>query len=726
MVVADLSKIWRYLPLLTLLAPFASVAQSDAQAIELPNAAVPDGSHFVRDSVQDCLNVRRGPSIDSPAIDCLAPGTALTVIAHRPGWREIRFGGGRLGWASRRYLEPVKAAGASSAGPAVPGPTALDSTPHSVSGSLRGCLNVRLTASVDGRPIDCLAPHTPVDVVSRSGPWREVALADGRFGWVSGGHLEALVATSTGPPPPVDFDRESLEPAPHFVREDLRGCLNVRRLPSIDAAPVDCLAPGTVVTVFGRSARWQEIRSAEGTLGWVAQEYLMAGTPPAPRSNRPQGRITLSLRDTPIEEVFEMLSRQARINILLSKGVEGSVSVSLYELTVEEAIRAVAAAAGYVVEQGGGVYMIVSREDAGKDLVGGNTQIRTIKVQYSDPNVVAELLTKHLSRFGKITTLAVRNLLVIEDLPEFLDRVERMVADIDVEPRQILIEAKILEIALDSGQIYGIDWTVPFSLEGGLGALGAQGLAPRGISGLFAEVVTPDFEVFINALSSKGRVRTLSTPKILVLENQEAEVVIGDRTGYRVTTTINQVTTESVEFIESGVILKVRVSVDRSNRVLLSIHPEVSSATVTDGIPSLTTTEVTTQMLAEDGQKIFIGGLIRNTASESRSGVPGLSDLPVVGGLFSRTDQQSINTETVVLITPHLIDTKPRELAQASASNIDRTEADFERYRDYILRTIPSANPLLGPSSSESGDEPSWGLTNPGHPRGRPQRRGRR
>ena len=419
--------------------------------------------------------------------------------------------------------------------------------------------------------------------------------------------------------------------------------------------------------------------------------------------------ITLSFRDTPIEEVFEMLSRQARVNVLLGKGVEGSVSVNLYEVTVDEAIRAVAASSGYAVEHRGRTYMIVAREEVGQEVAGAHTQIRAFKAQYTDPEVVAELLEKHLSRFGQITTIPERNLLVAEDLPDFLDRLETMLAEIDVEPRQILIEAKILEITLDSDQIYGIDWSVPFRLSTGLGSLGAQGLALPGLAGFFAEVVTPDFEVFLNALSRKGRVRTLSTPKLLVLENQEAEVVIGDRTGFRVTTTINQVTTESVEFIESGVILKVRAAIDRSGRVLLGIHPEVSNATVTDGIPSLTTTEVTTQMLAEDGEKIFIGGLIRNTASEIRTGVPVLSDLPLIGGLFSRSEEISVNTETIVLITPHIVSTIRAAVAEVNNQKIEKAESDFQLKIDYILGTVPDANPLLGikretpvPSSTSS------------------------
>ena len=157
-------------------------------------------------------------------------------------------------------------------------------------------------------------------------------------------------------------------------------------------------------------------------------------------------------------------------------------------------------------------------------------------------------------------------------------------------------------------------------------------------------------------VSLKNRVRSLSSPKLLALEGQKASVVIGERQGYRVTTTINQVTTESIEFLESGVILDVTSRVDGSGRIMMEIHPEVSVGSVSlTGIPSQNTTEVTTQMLAEDGRTLFIGGLIRNNTDESREGVPVFGSLPIFGKLFASNSKSSSNAEFVVLITPYIV-----------------------------------------------------------------------
>ncbi len=391
------------------------------------------------------------------------------------------------------------------------------------------------------------------------------------------------------------------------------------------------------------------------------------------------GKISLTLREVPISEVMEMLSRTSRKNILLSEGVTGTVSVNLYNVDANEAIHSIARAAGFEVEKRGGSYFIVRRNEAGKHAPGGPTQLRTFKVQYSDPDTIAGILENYLSSFGQITTLPDRKLLVVEDTPHFIDRIAMLLGKLDKKPMQILIEAKILEIGLKDTESFGLDWVNLFDTNSGSGAFGVQGLSNPGSPGLFFEIVTPDVELFLDMLRTRDRLRTLSTPKILALEGREAETIIGDRLGYNVTTTIDGVTTTSVEYLESGVILKVKPSVDEQNRVLLDIHPEVSTGTVSDdGIPNQTTTEVTTSMLVKSGQTAFIGGLIKRSAQETREGVPVLGDLPILGGLFSNRAINSINTELVVMITPYIIDHDKVAIDQGQRQRINSIAHDLE------------------------------------------------
>jgi len=399
-----------------------------------------------------------------------------------------------------------------------------------------------------------------------------------------------------------------------------------------------------------------------------------------PQSKNAASLITLFLDDVAIAEAFNMISRKDRTNIILSRDVTGNVSINLYNVSTEEAIHAIADSAGYAVRKKYGGYIILPEDIA--DGGAHDTTIRTFKVQYTSPELVKDILNEHISKHGKITVLQERKLIVIEDTPQTLARMERLLAEIDKEPRQILIEAQILEITLDDNQSWGIDWAHFFSSGDTTGSVEFSGSASTDFSGFIFTLDRDDLLVVLNALSEKGRVRTLSTPKLLALENQEAAVIIGQRQGYRVTTTINQVTTESVEFLESGVILNVTPSVDGQGRIVMAIHPEVSTGSIQAGIPDKSTTEVNTVLLAENGQPIFIGGLIKNTIDYQRNGIPVLGDIPVMGRLFSNIEEKVNKTETVVLITPYLIkDARTGILG----NEIDRMQEQIENINDSTM-----------------------------------------
>jgi len=433
--------------------------------------------------------------------------------------------------------------------------------------------------------------------------------------------------------------------------------------------------------------RFQALITVATACTLMAAPSLYGAEPaPAARPAPSEERVNLNFRATPIEEVFEMLSRKDRVNIILSKGVTGTVTVNLYNVTVKEAIFSVAQAAGYWVEVRDGDYLVLGKE-TGLDYPSTNTQIKTFKVQYSDTRQVADILSKYVSRYGKVTPLIGRKLIVVEDLPGFAERVGKLLEEIDLQPKQVMIEAKILEISLDESERFGIDWKRLFgpSSSGTQGSFGTSGLAFGNAAapgqGFFFSGLNKNMEAFLSALATKGRVRTLATPKLLALENQEAKAVIGDSTGYKVTTTINLVTTETIQFLESGVILKVTPSVDQRGRVLMKIHPEVSTASLAEGVPSKRSTEVTTELLCEDGQSIFIGGLIRSGSTLDKQGVPILGSLPLIGGLFSNYAETAFSSETIVIVTPYVI-REPRDADKFS----EEKAGQVEEYSDPILK----------------------------------------
>jgi type II secretory pathway component GspD/PulD (secretin) len=422
--------------------------------------------------------------------------------------------------------------------------------------------------------------------------------------------------------------------------------------------------------------------------------------------------LSMTMRDADISEVMEMLSRQNRVNILLGENTDASVSFNLYDVRLDQAISSIANAAGYTVEKRRDTYFILPPADAGKMPGTGFKVVRTFPIQYADAAVLETKLEDYVSEYGSITAVPERKLLVVEDQPAFVRQMAALVAALDRRPQQVMIEARILEVTLNDEQSYGIDWTSFFdNKEGSFGLQGLSTPGSAGGTGLFFDYVQADFEVAIRALEAEGRIRNLASPKLVTVENEEAEVIIGQRLGYQVTTTINQVTSETIEFLESGVILRVVPAVDDDGRILLTIHPEVSNGVLDDnGIPSQTTTEVTTQLLVSSGQSIFIGGLLRHTTTEGRAGVPVLGRIPGIRWLFGNRTRQSSNTETVVLITPRLLDAEFQAFSDQKVNEVDEAEAELSVESQVIEEHIEKffgvpETPSTAPVTEASPDE---------------------
>jgi general secretion pathway protein D len=161
------------------------------------------------------------------------------------------------------------------------------------------------------------------------------------------------------------------------------------------------------------------------------------------------------------------------------------------------------------------------------------------------------------------------------------------------------------------------------------------------------------------------------------------------------------------------VILRFAASVDRSGRIVLDIHPEVSNGTIEEGLPQQRTTEVTTRLRTDSGQTIFIAGLIRDSEVDERSGVPFFMDIPVLGRLFQRTITSDISRETVVLLTARTVDGDERELSQNA---VDRALANEEALRESReernLRILP-VDPLTETLGGVPWGDKQWEFIGP-------------
>jgi len=317
-------------------------------------------------------------------------------------------------------------------------------------------------------------------------------------------------------------------------------------------------------------------------------------------------------------------------------------------------------------------------------------------------------------------TMALNDMIVVYDYPEYLDKAAEVIKLIDIRPKQVLVEATILSAVLTEETKFGIDWnfmagvgltgtntTQDYASPGGTtdivdrGTAGSSpigqiaqdgwhqgivgtpaetsGFATQGIGGLRIGATSGNMAVFITALESVTDVTILANPKILAVNKQEGYVQIGKTLHYRGSTTIGQggVASQGEDIsLDTGTVLSFRPYIGNDGYIRMDISPKDSSAQRNvDNLPDETKTEVRTNVIVKDGETIVIGGLFRDVVTTGRSQVPILGDLPLVGGLFRGTNDKTERQEVIILLTPHII-VEPNE-TEGAARAVDISRKRF-------------------------------------------------
>jgi general secretion pathway protein D len=285
----------------------------------------------------------------------------------------------------------------------------------------------------------------------------------------------------------------------------------------------------------------------------------------------------------------------------------------------------------------------------------------------------------------KIIADDVANSLVIFASPADYGVVIGAIKQIDTIPRQVMIEAVVAEVDLTDNLTYGLLWNLnvnaqklkiaPFSKAVTVGGpLGFQQLSQlaAGTFGYTAVDSRGNVRLAIEADATNGKAKILSSPNILVADNREARIQVGSQIPIATSTTstplstttttgtaINNTTTSTIQYKDVGTILKVKPQINDSGLISLEISQEVSDfqSQVILGTEQfiITKNEVSTNLIAQDGDTIVIGGLVNEKKNDSRSGIPYLSKIPILGGLFGQTKSTDTRTELLILLTPRVL-----------------------------------------------------------------------
>lgn len=277
------------------------------------------------------------------------------------------------------------------------------------------------------------------------------------------------------------------------------------------------------------------------------------------------------------------------------------------------------------------------------------------------------------------------NKIAVSDLPDRMKKIKKMVEAFDDETKQVLIEVQIVQISLNDRTRLGIDWERLFDV-GQLKDTSFKGGFPvSNLSSTLGQVsvgtlAANDFNVVMQALNTITKTNILSRPRIAVVNNQEASILIGSKEVYFSQTqsqsSVTTTTAESVNYVDVGVKLNVTPTISDDGFVVMKIRPEVSSVRETatsplgSSVPVVETSQAETVVKVKDKAMIMIAGLMKEETRNSRDQLPVLGKLPLIGWLFGNKDSQKQKTELAIFLTPRII-----------TGDIERVDAEREEIK---------------------------------------------
>ena len=512
---------------------------------------------------------------------------------------------------------------------------------------------------------------------------------------------------------------------------------------------------GILIFAFAEEKSKQDIMPAQASIQVpVPQEEKVASAAavasPALSALERAENVTLDFKDADIQNVLRIISYKAGVNIVTTPDVIGNITIRLVDVPWDKALDTVLKTYGFGYERQSNI-IIVSPLD--KLTTQKKQEVELAQVQptvtevftlkYIDAQDAKKCLDPQLSPRGKITALEMTGqagwefaatvkgesmgarkretqttmgrskVLIVSDIPPVLDKIREVIQQIDVIPKQVLIEAKIIEVNRSKLKDIGFDWgsgssgatsttIFPNTLTTSKGTTDAQlggnslssqikssvfdsasGLAGAypynaGLSLLFQKLNGTQFSVLLHALEEDVHTNTLSSPRIMALNNQEATILIGTKYPILMTTDTGAgstaVTTVTLDYYQDiGIQLNVVPQIGADNSINMVVHPAVSSFTTTlcsNSYPIIDTREAETRIFMKDGETIVIGGLLKDVKSRGKTGIPFLKDIPWLGNLFQRDTSDISKIELLVFITAHVV--KENEFSPEQIAKLQR------------------------------------------------------
>lgn len=337
--------------------------------------------------------------------------------------------------------------------------------------------------------------------------------------------------------------------------------------------------------------------------------------------------LNMYVREAPVRSVLEGVARSSHINLLIDDTVQGTVTLTLNNVTAEEALDAIAASQNLYYEKNGPVRTIT----AGKKQ-NGIKEVRTWHLRHAAPKDVQEAVRAVMAD-SDVRCYEDTNTLVVSGTPQEHRAVQALIETLDAKPRQVEVEVEIASIDRSALRHAGIEWNWS-DVSGGSGREGFS------------------FAAQIQALEEKGKAEVLARPHMTAINGKEASVLIGDKIPVVTEHVSNGEKTATTEYKDVGVKLRYVPRIHDDDTVTASIEAEVSLPVLVNEMKAyrIATRQAKTVVRMLPGKTLVLGGLIRKEDVESLRKVPILGDIPLLGKLFRSKYTSSKETEVVILM----------------------------------------------------------------------------
>ena len=394
----------------------------------------------------------------------------------------------------------------------------------------------------------------------------------------------------------------------------------------------------------------------------------------------PTATVSLDADDANLPAVLKILAEKGGLNVVTGPGVAGGkLTIHMKDVPIEQAVNLVVRAAGLAYERIGNSILVADAHSL-KDETGLSSYIVPLKFANAD-EVKAAL--KGLT--DQIEVDRSGNRLIVVTSPRIISEIEEIVAEMDRPARQVMLEARIVEVSTNDVKKLGVDWD-QLNRQGSVFTEntnatittvtnGSQTTTPvvlntpgtDDIARLHNFFRTPmQFPAFLDLLIQNGAARVLASPKLATLNGHEATMLVGERIPFVVSQTVfagnAAAPTTTIQKEEVGIKLAITPLINADGWITTTIKPEVSSVlsfNATTGLPTIATRQAETTIRLRDSTSVIIGGLLNEQKNTDETRVPLLGDIPLLGKLFTHTSITSNRTDLVIEVTPHIVPDQP-------------------------------------------------------------------